>query len=278
MSDRQSVGPTESAIRRAVGSVTDPELDESIVELGYVDHIEVDGGSVTLSFTLPTAWCSPAFAWMMATDARDAIEALSGVERARIVLRDHVHEREITTGINDRASFAETFPDADGGVESVRETLEHKARLARQYDAVEALLDAGVTPEQVCSLRETDLDRSLADGRVGVRPNTDGIGICVDADPIERYLEKATATGCLDDGPLFRSPEGEPIEPDRFDVLHNRTRLAAVNMSGQGGVCAALNESRRRELDRDPPIGPTNGPTGGDGAGRTDSPDTTSDA
>ena len=45
--------------------VTDPELDESIVELDYVDQIDIGDDDVTVHFTLPTAWCSPAFAWMI---------------------------------------------------------------------------------------------------------------------------------------------------------------------------------------------------------------------
>ena len=41
---------------------------------GHIDTI--DDGDVTVEFTLPTAWCSPAFAWMMATDARDEVDSL----------------------------------------------------------------------------------------------------------------------------------------------------------------------------------------------------------
>jgi hypothetical protein len=41
---------------------------------GHVDTI--DDGDVTVEFTLPTAWCSPAFAWMMATDARGEVDSL----------------------------------------------------------------------------------------------------------------------------------------------------------------------------------------------------------
>ncbi|MFB6135667.1 MAG: iron-sulfur cluster assembly protein [Halobacteriaceae archaeon] len=55
------------AVRAALDGVTDPELDRSLVDLGYVDEVAVDGGRATVRLTLPTAWCSPAFAWMMAT-------------------------------------------------------------------------------------------------------------------------------------------------------------------------------------------------------------------
>jgi metal-sulfur cluster biosynthetic enzyme len=245
--------PSVPAVRERLDRVTDPELDESIVELGYVDEIVVEGRSVRVGFTLPTAWCSPAFAWMMATDARDEAEALPGVDRARIELREHMHEQEITEGVNDRASFGEVFPDADGGVAAVRATLDDKARVARQYDAVEALLEAGLSGEEIVGLEPADL---WLDDPAAVFVRDGAVGVTVPAEPIERYLAKARETGLIgDDHPeLFRTPEGKPIDPGEFDLVHRRGRLATVNMGGQGSVCDALNEARRAE-DR-PPLSP----------------------
>ncbi|WP_435196055.1 iron-sulfur cluster assembly protein [Natronomonas sp. EA1] len=233
---------TVAAVRDRLDRVTDPELDESIVALEYVDEISIDGSHVSVVFTLPTAWCSPAFAWMMATDARDEVEALPGVERATVTLREHMHEDEITEGVTERKRFGEVFPDADGGVASIRATLDAKARLARQYDAVEALLEAGLTGEQVAALTREDC--RLEDGAVFVRDGS--VGIPIDPAPVEAYLEKARVTGLLDDGQdaLFRTPEGEPIPAESFELVHRRARLASVNMSGQGSVCDALNRAR----------------------------------
>ena len=149
---------TRAAVRDRLDRVTDPELDRSIVELEYIDAIEIDGDRVAVEFTLPTAWCSPAFAWMMAVDARDEVESLPSVERARITLNEHMHETEINRGVNERLSFAESFPDADGDVAAVRAELDEKARVARQYDAVEALLEAGLDAEAIVDLRLEDLD------------------------------------------------------------------------------------------------------------------------
>lgn len=249
-----AAGPvTTQAIRTALDSVLDPELDRSIVELEYIEEIVIDqapSGSEThvrMEFLLPTAWCSPAFAWMMASDAKAAIESIAGVDSAEIVLRDHMHETEINTGVNENQSFADAFPDADGGLEAVRATLDHKARLARQYDAVETLRAAGLSPAQIVSLTPSDLDREAADGRIHIHLAEGSFGITVDAEPIEEYLEMATADGCLTgpDEPLFRMPEGEPIDESMFELLRRRTRSAKVNVNGQGTVCEALNESRR---------------------------------
>ncbi|MFW5917037.1 MAG: metal-sulfur cluster assembly factor [Halorubrum sp.] len=231
-----------SAVRARLDRVEDPELARSIVELDYVDAIEIDGGRVEVRFTLPTAWCSPAFAWMMATDARDEIEELDWVREARVELCDHMHDEEITTGVNARQTFGETFPDADGGVAEVRAALADKARVSRQRAAVETLLDAGVDAEQVVSLDRADVtvDADAAHVSLG------GLTVVVDRDPIEEYLRRATESGHVTapDDTLFLTPEGDPIPAGRLDVVQKRSRLADVNMDGQGAVCDALHVAR----------------------------------
>ncbi len=241
-----------AAVRDRLDRVEDPELARSIVELDYVDTIEVDGGRVHVQFTLPTAWCSPVFAWMMATDARDELEALDWVHETRIELCDHMHDEEITAGVNARAGFGETFPDADGDVAAVRAAIADKARVSEQREAVRTLLDAGVEPKQVVTLVRSDL---TVDGDE-VHVDLDGLSVVVDAAPLVDYLGRATASGHVTgpDDPLFLTPEGDPIPADQLDVVQKRSRLATVNMGGQGAVCDALHRARH-------------GPDGPDGSG-----------
>jgi len=243
--------PSKDAIRNRLDRVMDPELDRSLIELDYVDRITVTDGDVEVAFTLPTAWCSPAFAWMMATDARDEVGSVPGAESVTIELRDHMHETEINHGVNARKTFGSVFPDADGGVEEVRATLDDKARFARQHEAVEACLDAGLTPEQVAGLRRSDVEIPEDDSACVVTVND--INVVVAAELIAEYLEKARASGHVTaaDDRLFLTPDGEPIPLDRFEMVQKRTRLAGVNMGSQGTVCEALNESRREKLNRD---------------------------
>lgn len=239
-------------VRERLDRVTDPELDRSIVELDYVDEIRVDAGRVTVAITLPTAWCSPAFAWMMAADARDELARLPGVDETRIRLRDHMHATEINDGVNGHASFAEAFPDAEDGVEAVRATLDEKARLARQHAAVEALREAGLAPDQVVSLTPADLDFDAPGDRVAVSLSGGTLHVTALATPLERYLRKARETLDVgDDDPLVRTPDGDPVAVTELEQVQRRARLARVNMSGQGGVCDALNDARRAKLGRD---------------------------
>ncbi|ACM56330.1 metal-sulfur cluster assembly factor [Halorubrum lacusprofundi] len=230
------------AVRDRLDRVEDPELARSIVELDYIDAIEIDGGRVEVRFTLPTAWCSPAFAWMMATDARDEVEALDWVREARIELCDHMHETEVTTGVNARDTFGETFPDADGGVAEVRAAIADKARVSTQREAIDALLDAGLDPEQVVALKRSDVDIAGEEAYVSL----DGLSVVVDADPIDDYLDRAAESRHVTEpeDALFLTPEGEQIEADRLDLVQKRSRLATVNMGGQGAVCDALHRAR----------------------------------
>ncbi|WP_128905218.1 iron-sulfur cluster assembly protein [Halorubrum amylolyticum] len=241
-----------TAVRDRLDRVEDPELARSIVELEYIDAVEIDGGRVEVRFTLPTAWCSPAFAWMMATDARDEVEALDWVREARIELCDHMHGEEITAGVNARDTFGETFPDADGDVAAVRAAIADKARVSTQREAVRTLLDAGVDPEQVVSLVRSDLTIAGEEAHVDLG----GVSIVVDAAPLADYLDRVTTSGHVTagDDTLFLTPEGDPIPADRLDVVQKRSRLATVNMGGQGAVCDALHRARH-------------GPDGPDGSG-----------
>jgi hypothetical protein len=163
-----------------------------------------------------------------------------------------MHSKEITTGVNARDGFGETFPDADGDVAAVRAAIADKARVARQREAVQALLDAGVDPEQVVALERADVDIVGDEAHVDL----DGLSVVVDAAPVADYLDRVTTSGHVTapDDTLFLTPEGDPIAADRLDVVQKRSRLATVNMGGQGAVCDALHRARH-------------GPDGPDGSG-----------
>ena len=64
-------------VMRAVARVYDPELDEPVTDMGFIERVEVaDDGSVDLDFRLPTYWCSPNFAFLMLDGVREALESL----------------------------------------------------------------------------------------------------------------------------------------------------------------------------------------------------------
>lgn len=237
-----------AAVRERLRRVHDPELDRSIVELEYVDRIAVDGHHVTVAFVLPTAWCSPAFAWMMAADIRDEVEALAGVETVSVRLEDHMHGEQISTGVNAGRPFEAVFDDADDGVEAVREKLDEKARFARQHSAFDALLDAGLDPGQIVRLTPDDLDLGYDAGLATVSVRGGALSVTVDREPLAAYVEKARTTGLVtgEDDPLFADRDGEPIDtaPESFERVRRDARLADSNIEGQATICASLHEAR----------------------------------
>ena len=63
-----------SPVRAALDTVRDPELDTSIVELGFVTACSVDDdGTARVRLRLPTFFCAPNFAFLMVADAYDAV-------------------------------------------------------------------------------------------------------------------------------------------------------------------------------------------------------------
>jgi len=236
------------AIRQRLDRVDDPELNRSIVELQYVESIDVDGGDVTVTFVLPTAWCSPAFAWMMATGIRDEVGALPGVSSVTVRLPDHMHGDEITTGVNRGRSFESVFEDADDGIDAVRRKLDEKARFARQYGAMRALQEAGLDPAQIATLTRGDVDLEFGADVAAVSVRGGALTVTADREPLAEYLAKARETGVVTDATdrLFADRDGDPLDPTGEtveDVLHD-ARLATSNIEGQATICASLHESR----------------------------------
>jgi len=237
-----------AAVRERLDRVHDPELDRSIVELEYVEQIDIDGGAVHVDFVLPTAWCSPAFAWMMATGIRDEVERLPSVSTVTVRLLDHMHGEEITTGVNRRLAFESVFEDAEDGIETVRQKLDDKARFARQYDAIRALQQAGLDPEQIVALRLSDVALDHREDLAAVSIREDALTVTVPRDPLVEYLDKARATGVVaaETDHLFADRAGERLDsdPERFEGILREMRLAESNIDGQATICAALHESR----------------------------------
>jgi hypothetical protein len=168
------------------------------------------------------------------------------VESVRVDLRDHMHETEINHGVNEGLAFEEAFDEAEDGIEAVREKLDEKARLARQFDAFDALRDAGLSPAQVADLRLDAVDPAFEADRAAVSLRDGTVTVTLPAEAIVDYLEKARGTGLVTgaDDRLFADRDGEPFGPERFEEIRRQSRAAATNVTGQGAIRSALHEAR----------------------------------
>jgi metal-sulfur cluster biosynthetic enzyme len=126
-------GERRSAVMAALDTVLDPELDESVVGMGFIESVAIDGGAVEVVFRLPTFWCSANFAFLMATDMRLAVEQLAFVETARIRLVDHFAAAKINRGVALELGFAEVFAgEAETDLDEIRRVFRDRAFLGRQ--------------------------------------------------------------------------------------------------------------------------------------------------
>ncbi|WP_435067917.1 iron-sulfur cluster assembly protein [Amycolatopsis thermoflava] len=136
---------TEAQARRALDTVIDPELDEPITDLGFVRSLEVSGSAVTVHLRLPTSFCSPNFAYLMASDAKDALSALPGAGEVAVFLDDHHDSDLINRGLAADAGYRGTFGhEAEESLAELRATFRRKAHTAAMERVLTAMLRAGL--------------------------------------------------------------------------------------------------------------------------------------
>lgn len=122
----------------ALETVNDPELDEPITALGFVRSCEfidgagdLEGCEVEVHLRLPTSFCSPSFAYLMAGDAQDVVRAVPGVRRVLIVLDGHHDSDRINRGLAAQATFLDVYGnEAEEDLDELRLTFQRKAHTA----------------------------------------------------------------------------------------------------------------------------------------------------
>jgi len=232
----QGRSPRVTEVSAALGAVLDPELDESVVSLGFVDKVTVDGAAVAVTFRLPTAWCSLNFAWIMAEDMREALRRLDWVEQADIRLVDHFAAERINDGIADGHGFATAFGDEAGGdLTALRQTFRRKAFLGRMSTLIEALRRAGRDDDAIVALTIRALSELKADAPL--------------APAIARYLELRDAFGgpAGADEPAFRTADGAAIDPDRLTEFLRDIRMTRRGVEANGEMCRMMLRARYGE-------------------------------
>jgi len=102
--------PSRTQTKRpsALSTVTDPELDEPITDLGFVKDLSISNdGRVSLDLVTSTFWCSPNFVYMMLEEARDVVSKLGGINEVRVHLDGHHDSDRINEAINAGKSFSD---------------------------------------------------------------------------------------------------------------------------------------------------------------------------
>ncbi|TNF18323.1 MAG: DUF59 domain-containing protein [Rhodobacteraceae bacterium] len=238
----------ELEVRGCLDAVTDPELDEPITDMGFIEHIEVtDERKVRVEFRLPTYWCSPNFAFLMAFGIRQEVSALPWVTAADVQLHDHCFGDEVNAGVNSGRAYHDIFAEhCDGArLDDVVEKFLAKAYDRRQETVLLGLQALGHTPREIVSMPLATLIGIDFDGEEEKRQKP-------------RYLELLEVRGLAhdDDDPAFPTWEGQPIEAAELSEHLARLRSTRINMEFNGALCRGLAKTRYKEVE----IGP-DGPT-----------------
>ncbi len=219
-------GASPAAVRAALATVRDPELDEPVTDLGFVAEIRVEGGEVSVRLRLPTYFCAPNFAYLMVADAYDAVSAVPGVERLTVRLDDHFAAEEINAGIAAGRGFADTFPKlADDDLAEIRRAFLRKAFLA--------------ATERVCArlLRDGHSLDDLLRVRLGDVPYPD------DLDRLRRHRALLGLT-TEPTAPLLVDAEGRAPSREEAAAHLRFSRTTRVSIEANGALCRGLAATR----------------------------------
>lgn len=211
----------------ALSVVRDPELDEPITDLAFVSELEIEGDAVSVRLRLPTYFCAPNFAYLMAADSKTAVLSVPGVRRARIVLDDHYASDEINGGVNEERGFDGAFPEETESpdLEELRSIFHRKSFVARQEKLCRALLADGHRLEKLAEMRLREVPSSEA---------------------FEKYLERRAELGLAvsPEAPLLVDPDGKKV-PKEAVIQHLRfARTVRASIEGNAELCRGLLATR----------------------------------
>ena len=210
---------TKDDVLAALGTVYDPELDEPITALRFVASCEVaDSGAVAVRLRLPTPQCAPNFAFLMASDARDAVRTVPGAGAVSVVLEDHYTGREINTAVAGDGSFGDAFPgETEGELDALRTLFRRKALVARQGRLLETVADPAAV--RLGDLEGPDADRC-------------------------RELRAELGIDASDGAPAFVRGDGTPVPAAELARFARMASLTATSLEANGGVCRSLLQVR----------------------------------
>lgn len=229
-------------VRAALAAVVDPELDEPITDLGFVRSVEIraaengaaeSGAAVVVHLRLPTSFCSPNFAYLMASDAKDAIAGMRGVARVVVELDEHHDSDLINAGLAADAGYKGTFRhEAEHDLGELRATFRRKAHTAAMERCLTDLLRADPSRSEASlgSVRLRDLPATA---------HTDAL------------VRRREAVG-LSTGPealVLVDALGDPYAPEEVPLALRRARSTRISIDGNAHFCRGLLKTRYPDSD-----------------------------
>jgi len=229
------VNEREAAVRQALDRVTDPELDEPVTDLRFIEHLTVDqDGSVSIGFRLPTYWCAANFAFLMADDMRREVSALPWVQKVQVTLGEHMYADKINHGLAHGLSFQAAFGnEASAELDELRRTFLVKAFQRRQESLLRHLIKQGHTPEALVSMTLHQLQ---------------ALAFAPDDAPLrQRYLDRRGVCAEPDVVLAFVDTESHPLSADHLPAYLQALGRVTINAEFNGALCRGLLAARFNE-------------------------------
>ena len=229
-----SCGNRREEVWSALSAVTDPEIDESVTALEFISALEIEGQNrVRIEFRLPTFWCAPNFAFLMASDMRDAVAGLAWVEDVSVKLLDHFSADLINRGVALKQDFRDAFPgETDGDLTDLRKKFLGKAFERRQELLVRHLLATGYEPAWITQVTLRELMRQPLDVR------GDGLR------NLYVFIWRRIRPNSGEQGQAFTTVDGTPVEPGEFRTYLRKVAGVRRNADFNGLICRGLLAAR----------------------------------
>ncbi|MDN5929899.1 MAG: iron-sulfur cluster assembly protein [Pseudonocardia sp.] len=217
----------EAQVWAALETVMDPELDEPITDLGFVEsHTVSDDGVATVVLRLPTFFCAPNFAFLMVADAYDAVMEVDGVRHAVVTLQENQTADAINKGVAAQSGFVKAFEgEATAELDELRTEFLSKAAIAGQDRVAQPLVDDGAFPDQLAAM-------TLGQ----VPPSVD----------LDRLRDRRSKLGLPagDDAPLLMHPDGSRVTTEQVPLHLRRARLRRVGIEANGHICREIMKTK----------------------------------
>ena len=223
-----------SAAFAALASVRDPELDEPITTLEFVTSCVVScEGRAVVRLRLPTFYCAPNFAYLMAADAYDAVMTVPGISAAEVILEDHFAADEINAGVSAQAGFVAAFGgEAAAELGELRALFLRKAVMAGTDQVCRPLVDAGATPATLTTLTL---------GAVPASPELDRLRA--------RRADLGLPVG--DDARLLIDAEtGAPVPEAQVPLHLRKARVTRTGIEANTSICSGMLHARYPSITR----------------------------
>lgn len=226
----------------ALDTVTDPEIDESVVSLDFVTELKIDSSNrVEIEFRLPTYWCAPNFAFLMASDMRDAVTALEWVRDVSVRLSDHFSADLINRSVALRQDFRDAFPgETDDDLSAIRQKFLGQAFERRQELLLQYLMARGYGPDWIARASLSEL--------IGLELDQEGIALR----NLYLFILRRMDPDAGEEALAFTTAKKRPL--DNQDLRTYLRKIAATRRNAEfnGFICRSLLSERvKRESVRE---------------------------